>query len=221
MASTHFSWASEGGQRYRVRVRTPEVRAGTFYRLVAAIYLLHFDVIEGELATIVQDGTEYSEDEFLVEAVGAASDPARLGLLMESLLGEGTAPAELFEANGVSAPETRSFFEATPEIVFAENPEGTQTEFYIEALGRRGLLYHLASVIAGRGINIVGATVRTDEAGNACDTFYLSRDGRAIDTVECSALENAILGKDAGTGAASAEPGADPTPASAQHEPGA
>lgn len=198
MAGTHFSWSREGSGRFRVRVVTPEIRAGTFLRLVTAIYLLHFDVIEGQLATVQDDEGAYSEDEFVVEAVGEAADPTRLGLLMESLLGETHSPSELIREHGLQPPEPRSFFEAPPEIVFDDMPDGSETQFYIEALGRRGLLFHLASVIAGHGINIVRGTVRTDEVGNAQDTFYLTQEGRAIGRDLAEVLERDIMGQDLG-----------------------
>lgn len=197
MPGTHFSWSKETASRFRLRVVTPEVRAGTFLRLVAAIYLLHFDVLEGDLKTAADaDGKAYSEDEFLVEAVGEAADPARLGLLMESLLGNTHAPAALFAEHGLVPPEPRSFFEAAPEIVFDTVADGSETLFYVEALGRRGLLFHLASVIANRGINIVRASVRTDGAGNAQDTFYLTQDGHALGKAAAERLEKDILGQD-------------------------
>ena len=197
MSGTHFSWSRESPSKFRIRVVTPEVRSGTFLRLVAAIYLLHFDVVEGDLHTgFSEDGAAYSEDEFLVEALGEAADPARLGLLMESLLREADPPAELFTAHGLVPPERRSFFEAPPEIVCDDMPDGSETQFYIEALGRRGLLFHLASVIANRGINIVRGAVRTDQGGNAQDTLYLTRDGHAIGREEAAQLERDILGED-------------------------
>lgn len=197
MAGTRFSWSRESPSRFRVRVTTPEVRAGTFLRLVAAMYLLHFDVIEGELKTLVDDNGEfYSEDEFLVEAIGEAADPARLGLLMESLLRDTKSPAELFAEQGLAPPEPRSFFEAPPEMVFDHFLDEGETQFYIEALGRRGLLCHLASVIANRGIEIKRGQVRTNAGGTAQDTFYLTREGRALETAEANALQEDILGQD-------------------------
>lgn len=191
-----FSWTAVSPNIFEIRIKTPVVRVGTLHRLAAAMYILGLNVESGDVDTIVEDGTELSDDIFRLSSPrgqSAAETSARLGVLMEALIRGEKEPDTLFAEHNTEPPNPRDFFETRPDILF--QPDGNLTQFYFESADRRGLLLHLTRSLSRLGINIVRAKVRSSPYGAAQDTFYLQYAGAPLSDVMSRELETAILGK--------------------------
>ena len=196
----NFSWTPVGPEQTLLEIRTPMVRVGTLYRLAAAIYCLDLDIYSGDVDTIEEEGETYSQDRFFLRPVeGKERDSTEiyhsLGVLMETLMSDRIDPEKLLQQHNRSIPDPCYFMEETPELVFDTDPERQETRFYIETSGRTGLLIHLSRLFYLSDINIVTATIRTNNAGRAQDQFHLQYNGKPLDEDQCRKIENRILGK--------------------------
>ncbi len=196
----NFSWTPVGPEQTLLEIKTPSVRVGTLYRLAAAIYCLDLDIYSGDVDTVEEEGEMYSSDRFFLRPVeGKESDGAELyhslGVLMETLISDRVDPEKLLQQHDHSIPDPSFFFDEPPELVFDTDPERKETRFYIETTGRTGLLIHLSRHFYLEDINIVTATIRTNNAGRAQDQFHLQKNGAPLTEEQCKRIEARILGK--------------------------
>lgn len=195
-----FSYHRISDHSFEIRIQTPMTRVGTLHRLITAIYVLGLDVISATVETILIDDAEYSRDTFGLQFGENCPNgdinlmSTQLGLLMETVIQDQQDPAELLKEYHLQPPEVMSFFDTPPVILFQDHPETSTTQFHIEAVNRRGLLYHLTRVLFEEGVNIRRGVVGQKD-GYIEDTFYLQfRDG--ILGEEFSAkIEKSILGR--------------------------
>ncbi len=195
-----FSWVKIDNQSFQIEIKTPVVRVGTLYRLTAAIYILGLDIVTGDVDTIEENGQLFSMDRFLIRILDPGSRDqlmdftANLGFLMDSIIREDQNPDVLLAERNIKLPEVKSFFEVAPEIVFQDHPEENCTEFYVEALGRRGFLFHLTRTLASENVNILKGTIRTADSGQAEDTFLLQYNDQPLGKQLSEKIEKLILG---------------------------
>lgn len=194
-----FSWSPTGPQQFLLEVRTPVIRIGTLYRLTAAIYDAGLDIFSGDINTIDIDGEPYSSDRFFlrkVEGHSAEVDDSghQLGVLMETLLSDRIDPQEFLLEHGKKIPGAADLLNESPELVFEQSKDKSETRMYIEAFGRTGFLLHLSRVLYLEGLNILSATIRTTHAGIAQDFFHIQDNGSALSDERCRHLASLILG---------------------------
>ena len=192
----NFSWQQLENGHIKITVKTPVVKIGTLHRLTSAIFAMELDIVSGEVNT-VQDGDEiYSNDEFILRPVVSlrnnAEISARLGMLMETMLHENENPDVVLEAEEVSPPERLQFFDAAPELVFETDEESNSTHFYIEATNRTGLLFHLTRLLSRLGVNILKASIYTNDENQIQDTFFLQYEGKPLTREISNKISSAI-----------------------------
>ncbi len=198
----HFSWQRINSERFEVTVKTPVTRIGTLYRLTSAIYLAGLDIEDGQVDTHHEGDVDFTVDHFVLridENISNSVDSdvsVKLGVFMETLLDDTTDPDVLLLQHGVRIPELSSFFETQPEIVFEDLNESRETQFYIETLNRRGLLFHLTRILAEENISIVRGEIHTHDGGRAEDSFFLQYEGDMLGEKLAKKLEGRILGKE-------------------------
>ena len=196
-----FSWAAEQDQRFTIHIKTPVTRVGTFHRLTAAIYVLGFDIVSGDINTVEEEDGLYSNDTILIQSVDKRKNNGgviaeQLGILMESLLRDDQDTESLLRERGVSPPAPRQFFELEPEIVFEDKPDRRMTEFYLETPGQTGLLFHLTRILFKERIDIVGATINTNDMGMSEDMFYLKFEGGCLGKELSTHIEKLIVARE-------------------------
>lgn len=197
-----FGWEQVSQDQFTVRIKTPVVRVGTLYRLTAAIYVLGLDIVSGIVDSVTEEGMLLSNDEFLLRFPDQKKDSGvlnesvmQLGVIMETLLGKEIDPDILLAERNIKPPEPILFFESQPDIVFQDHLSNQCTEFYIEVVDRRGLLFHLTRNLAKMNINILKADIRAAPGGMAEDTFYLQYNEKPLGMELSKQIEHAILGK--------------------------
>ncbi len=196
-----FSWSVQDDGKYKLEVRTPITRIGTLYRLTASIYIVGLDIASGEVETVNENGQDFSMDSFILqegESRGAEAfqmASAQLGLLMETLIQQESNVDDLLVEHNIRIPDISTFFDAPPEMLFQNNPDDNYSEFYIETVNRRGLLFHLTRILAREKVDILGAVIRSNVMGRAEDTFSVQYDGGPLPLEVIQRLELDITGE--------------------------
>ena len=70
-----FSWSLVADDGCQIDIKMPLVQVGTFHRLTAAIFVLNFDIVSGDVDTIEEDGVLYSDDRFLLKNASFQKTP--------------------------------------------------------------------------------------------------------------------------------------------------
>lgn len=170
-----FQYKREG-KNILITLRTDSTQFGTFYRIATVIYALQLDIISGELGTVEEDGIYYTEDSFLLYTQDIDPNHAayQLGVMMDSLFSQNAKFEEVLGKLQIPEPPVETFFKENPEFIFSDIPEKNLTCLYLETGAGRGLLYYISRIFVDFGINIVSATIETDQkTGRAKDSFYL------------------------------------------------
>lgn len=197
-----FSWTQITEEQSLVEIKSSRTGPGTLYRLACCIYALGLDIESGEVNTIEENGQLLASDRFFLRPDGMMGDKKRpiaesqvqLGTLMEMMLSDEIKPDDLLRQYNINPPAIISFFDVSPEMVF-ETTEKNETEFYIETIGRPGLLLNVTRIFQQENINIVTASIRTTRSGIAQDLFHLQHEGNSLDAAICERLQGKILGK--------------------------
>lgn len=170
-----FSYSLNPDNTIKLTLKTKSTEIGTLNRMVTVIYSLDWDILEGDIHTIIENNQSYSYDLFLIrsETKNPMQKAVELGILMESVFSQKTSLAEIMK-NQNKKLEIKKFFDNRAELIFEDDPSKNVTTFYIEANSAKGLLYHITKVLMEHRINIIEAIIRTDKVTNlAMDTFYL------------------------------------------------
>lgn len=181
-----------------VTLKTDITEMGTFHRMAAVIYTLGWDIIAGEIKTVLIDGKEFALDTLRLrsERNKASGKAIEIGILMDSIFSKKQDLQETLKNYTFKQPEVRNFFREKAELIFQDEPEKNLTCFYIEADSGRGLLYHLTKVLLENKINIINAVIDTDNiTQRAKDTFYLlDHNGNMFgNTVKAEEIRSQIL----------------------------
>jgi len=163
-------------QNILISLKTDAVQYGTFHRIATLIYALKLDIVSGELGTVEEDGVQYTLDSFLLKSMDADPNNAayQLAVLMDSLFKQQTAYDDILAKLQIPEPPIAMFFKENPEFIFTDLPDQAKTCFYLETSAGRGLLYYISKILMEFQIDIVSATIETDEkTERARDTFYL------------------------------------------------
>lgn len=199
MKGMQFSWEKLDPVTIQIEIQTPVTRIGTLYRLTAAILITDLDILSGDVQTITDEGgTEVAVDRFVLRSLfgGPQSPPdvpAKLGVLMETLLQEEADPDQILQNAKQKIPAVSGFLEGSPEIVFEHDDREKMTTFYIETISRQGLLFHLSRILYQFEIDIKRADIRTDANGTAQDTFKLQYKGNVLGDHLSKELERVII----------------------------
>lgn len=180
MIDFHYSLTPEGDIKLSLKTKSTEI--GTLHRMVTVIYSLDWDILEGDIHTIEENGQSFSYDIFRIrtETKNPTQKAVQLGILMESVFSQKTSLNEILK-NQNKKLEIKKFFENRAELVFEDDLEKKVTTFYIEANSAKGLLYHVTKVLMEHRINIIEGIVRTQKETNiAMDTFYLQDENGAM-----------------------------------------
>ena len=170
-----FKYSAQG-EGIIITLKTPVTEVGTLHKMVSVIYSLDWDIVSGDIKTIVEDGVSYSYDTFKIKKVlkKKFATPGELALLMESVFNSGSNLDEICRQIDSKKSKPRKFFKSKSELVFQDDIEKKVTIFYIEAENAKGLLFYLTKVLKDYRIDILEATIDTDlETKMARDTFYL------------------------------------------------
>lgn len=173
MIDFHYSLNADNTIQLYLKTKATEI--GTLNRMVSVIYSLDWDILEGEIRTIVENNTSYSYDFFLIqtETKKPIEKAMELGILMESVFSQKTSLNEILKTQNKKL-QVKKFFENRAELIFQDEVDKNVTTFYIEANSAKGLLYHITRVLMNHRINIIEGIIKTDRPTNlAMDTFYL------------------------------------------------
>ncbi|BDA77128.1 hypothetical protein LPTSP3_g00580 [Leptospira kobayashii] len=181
-----------------ISLKTDSTQYGTFHRIATIIYALKLDILSGELGTIEENGTQFTVDSFILQAEDNNTTQAafQLGVMMDSLFSQNAKFEEILEKLQIPEPAIGTFFKENPEFIFTDLTEKNQTCLYLESSAGRGLLYYVSRILMENKINIISATIETDQqSGRAKDSFYLtSTDGAMFASTSLSEkIRNEIL----------------------------
>ncbi|WP_411824183.1 hypothetical protein [Leptospira sp. 'Mane'] len=181
-----------------ISLKTDSTQYGTFHRIATIIYALKLDILSGELGTIDENGVQFTVDSFILQAEDNNTTQAafQLGVMMDSLFSQNAKFEEILEKLQIPEPAVGTFFKESPEFIFTDLTEKNQTCLYLESSAGRGLLYYVSRILMENKINIISATIETDqESGRAKDSFYLtSADGAMFASTSLSEkIRNEIL----------------------------
>lgn len=177
-----FNYSLNPDGTIKLALKTKSTEIGTLNRMVTVIYSLDWDILEGDIRTITENGESYSYDLFWIrtDTKNPMQKAVELGILMESVFSQKISLSEILK-NEKKKIEVKKFFDNRAELVFEDDPQKNVTTFYIEANSAKGLLYHITRVLMEHRINIIEAIIRTDKATNlAMDTFYLQDENGAM-----------------------------------------
>lgn len=197
-----FRWSVLDEGRFSIEIKTPVTKSGTLFRFTAAIYSLGLDIDSGDVETLEDEYGPYASDRFELRLSHEIKNPDpmdvlnRLGNLMENLIRRDDSPEALLQEKGIKPPGRAWFFESPPTIVFQDHHDLNQTEFYLESLNRRGLLFHVTRILAMENINIIRGTIRSSLSGTAEDSLFLQYDGKELGHELSMKLENLIVNSD-------------------------
>lgn len=179
-----FSYKKDG-DFITLTIRTDSTEIGTLFRIVACLYALKMDIIEGEVQTI-QLSELQTMDKFLVQSTDNTIDPTfQLGVLMDSIFTKYEDIDKVLENYNLGDPDPSHFFDGNFEFIFTEDPNTKTTCFYMESKNGRGLLYHITRVLMKNRIDIWSAKIETDfERNIAMDRFYIRQENGEVLTEE-------------------------------------
>ncbi|TGN11026.1 hypothetical protein [Leptospira ilyithenensis] len=166
-----------------ISLKTDSTQYGTFHRIATIIYALKLDILSGELGTIEENGVQFTVDSFILQAEDNNTTQAafQLGVMMDSLFSQNAKFEEILEKLQIPEPAIGTFFKESPEFIFTDLTEKNQTCLYLESSAGRGLLYYVSRILMENKINIISATIETDQqSGRAKDSFYLTSAGGAM-----------------------------------------
>ncbi len=162
-----------------VTLKTNITEIGTFHRMATVVYTLGWDILSGEISTIIENGTEFAIDTLKLKSTSGTNSKkaVEIGILMDSVFSKKNNLEEFLSKYEFKQPFVKDFFREKAELIFEDDENLKQTCFYIEADSGRGLLYHLTKVLAENQINIISGKIETDKlTARAKDTFYLLDD---------------------------------------------
>lgn len=144
--------------------------------MITVIYGLEWDILSGDIRTIIEDGKEFTFDLLRIRKSSKKSYAlaSELGLLMDTVFSPENDLQEIIKKIESRKMGPKSFFQSRSELVFEDDPDKNATVFYIETENARGLLYYLTKVLKDYKIDIRDAKIETDPYTQmAKDTFYL------------------------------------------------
>ncbi|MEM7179287.1 MAG: hypothetical protein AAF518_00120 [Spirochaetota bacterium] len=193
-----FQYKKDKDDSFIITLKTEVTEIGTFHRMASVIFELGWDIISGEINTIMENEKEYSYNVLRIQLPGSdnARNAMEIGIMLDSIFSGSPEKPPLPQKSVSKKPIF--FFREQPELIFQDDMSKDCTVFYIEADSGRGLLYHLSAVLLKYEINIIRAYIETDAVtSRAKDTFYLQdRQGKMfgkqeiVKTIRKEILEN-------------------------------
>lgn len=167
---------------YNITLKTDYTEIGTFHRMTGVIFSLGWDVVSGELNTIIENGLPFSQNFLKLRSTknNSSQEVMDIGILMDSIFSQKMNFEELVKKYNIRMPPVETFFGKQGELIFQDDQDKQATCFYLEADSREGLLFHITKVFLDFKINILSAIIETDLlTQRAMDTFYLvDEDGK-------------------------------------------
>ena len=164
------------GEDIILTLKTPITAIGTLHKMITVIYSLEWDILSGDIRTLVEDGREFSFDMLRIRKSSKKSkaSASELALLMDTVFSPENDLQDIVKKIESKRPEPKSYFRSRSELIFEDDIAKNATVFYIETENARGLLYYLTKVLRDYRIDIRDATIETDPYTQiAKDTFYL------------------------------------------------
>ena len=169
-----FQYKKDKDDSFIITLKTEVTAIGTFHRMASVIFDLGWDIISGEINTIMENNNEYSYNVLRIQLPGSdnARNAMEIGIMLDSIFSHNQEKPLLPPRENTK--KAIFFFREQPELIFQDDMSKDCTVFYIEADSGRGLLYHLSAVLLKYEINIIRASIETDAiTERAKDTFYL------------------------------------------------
>lgn len=160
-----------------ITVKTHLTESGTFHKIAAVFFVIGWDIVSGSLESIYEEGVEFTYDKFKIRPPENQTNNQivhNLAFMMESILSTKESVEDLLKRFQLEFPHPSKFFDEEPIFVFKDIADQDVTRLYMEAGSARGLLFHLTKVLKDFQINIINASIETDDKTlRAKDTFFL------------------------------------------------